>query len=86
MGKAEEEAGRKAGEARLTTMADLPKACTLVLNGPAPATEQDATFGMAYRAASPVPAEQGIEQVIGNAAADLPPADIPVPLARPTLQ
>lgn len=67
-------------------MADLPKACALVLNGPAPASEQDATFGMAYRAASPAPAEQGIEQVIGNAAADLPPADVPIPLPRPTLQ
>ncbi|MCY1250713.1 hypothetical protein D9M72_643750 [compost metagenome] len=84
--KPKKKPGEKPVKPRLTTMADLPKACALVLNGPAPASEEAATFGTAYRAAAPAPATEGIEQVIGAAAGDVPPTDIPVPLARPALQ
>ncbi|KSV69590.1 peptidase [Sinorhizobium sp. Sb3] len=84
--KPKKKPGEKPVKPRFTTMADLPKACALVLNGPAPASEEAATFGTAYRAAAPAPATEGIEQVIGAAAGDVPPTDIPVPLARPALQ
>ncbi|WP_085033775.1 penicillin-insensitive murein endopeptidase [Ensifer aridi] len=71
---------------KFATLADLPKACALVLNGPAPATEQEATFGTAYRAPAAIPAAAtSIEAVIG-AAAEEPLANVPVPSPRPGLQ
>ncbi|HXV30608.1 MAG TPA: penicillin-insensitive murein endopeptidase [Sinorhizobium sp.] len=73
---------------KFATLADLPKTCALVLNGPAPASEQQATFGTAYHAAvpaAPVPAATSIEAVIG-AAAEVLPANVPVPSPRPALQ
>ncbi|MCA1490182.1 penicillin-insensitive murein endopeptidase [Ensifer sp. NBAIM29] len=71
---------------KFTTLADLPKTCALVLNGPAPASELQATYGTAYRAVAAVPAAAtSIEAAIG-AAEEAPLANIPVPLPRPALQ
>ncbi|WEX77546.1 penicillin-insensitive murein endopeptidase [Sinorhizobium numidicum] len=71
---------------KFAMLADLPKACTLVLNGPPPASEQEATYGTAYRSVAAVPAAAvSVEAIIG-AAADTPLEKIPVPAPRPPLQ
>ncbi|WP_455874316.1 penicillin-insensitive murein endopeptidase [Rhizobium yanglingense] len=70
---------------KVMTLADLPKSCAVVLDGPALASVAAATFGSAYRAAAPAVANDSIEQVIG-ASGDVLPAVVPVPMARPTLQ
>ncbi|MDK1383861.1 Penicillin-insensitive murein endopeptidase [Ensifer psoraleae] len=78
---------------KFAKLSDLPKACALVLDGPPPASEQEATYGTAYRAAAAAPAPAAavpaaatsIEAVIGAAAA-APLENIPVPLPRPALQ
>jgi penicillin-insensitive murein endopeptidase len=73
---------------RLATLSDLPKACAVVLAGPAPASEQDVTYGgggssLAYSAKEP--ADDGIAAVIAADGAQ-PSFAVPVPLPRPSLQ
>lgn len=70
---------------KYATLSELPKACALVLNGPAPASELQATYGTAYRAAAAAPAAAtSIEAIIGSAE-EAPLANIPVPSPRPAL-
>ena len=71
---------------KFATLADLPKACALVLNGPAPASEQEATYGTAYRAPAAIPAAATSIEAVISAAGEGLPANIPVPLPRPGLQ
>ncbi|MCA1442518.1 penicillin-insensitive murein endopeptidase [Ensifer sp. IC4062] len=84
--KPKKKPGEKPPKPKFAKLADLPKACAMVLGGPAPTSEQEATYGTAYRAATAVPAAAtSIEAVIGAAAA-APLENIPVPLPRPALQ
>ncbi|MEY9533732.1 penicillin-insensitive murein endopeptidase [Sinorhizobium fredii] len=84
--KPKKKPGEKPPKPKFATLADLPKACAVVLNGPAPASEQQATYGAAYRAPAAIPAAAtSIESVIG-AAAEAPLANVPVPMPRPALQ
>ncbi|MQW89237.1 penicillin-insensitive murein endopeptidase [Sinorhizobium saheli] len=75
---------KKPVKPKFATLADLPKACAVVLNGPA-ASEQQATYGTAYTQPAAIPAAAtSVEAVIG--AAETPLADVPVPSPRPALQ
>ena len=69
---------------RYTMLSDLPKACALVLNGPATPSEAAATFGTGV-AASAFTAETDAVALPVQTGDDLP-ADVPIPLARPVGQ
>ncbi len=78
--------GVKPPKPKFATLSDLPKACALVLNGPAPASEQEATYGTAFRAPAAIPAAATSIEAVIDAAGEAPLANIPVPLPRPGLQ
>ncbi|RVQ15708.1 penicillin-insensitive murein endopeptidase, partial [Sinorhizobium meliloti] len=78
--------GAKPPKPKFAKLADLPKACALVLNGPAPASEQEATYGTAYRAPAAIPAAATSIEAVIEAAGEAPLANIPVPSPRPGLQ
>ncbi|MGX5667583.1 penicillin-insensitive murein endopeptidase [Rhizobium daejeonense] len=69
-------------------LADLPKACSVVLKSPAADSEWAATYSpngaapVSALASPPQPAAAG--SAIAAQMPDVPPADVPVPLPRPT--
>ena len=69
---------------RQTSLSDLPKACAVVLAGPAPASELEATYGGAGNALAFAghSGEDGAAAAIVGAAGE-PAGVIPVPLPRP---
>lgn len=71
---------------KFATLADLPKACALVLNGPAPASEQAVTYGAAYGAPAAIPAAATSIEAVIDAASEAPLAAVPIPSPRPALQ
>lgn len=82
MGAAEKDPNAKPVKPRQVMVSDLPAACAAVAAAPSANTE-----GFAAQAYSPAQAvrQQGVEQIIQNAPAIQPPADIPLPTQRPTL-
>ena len=73
---------------RYVKLSDVPKACAVVLAGPAPSSEQAVTYGggAAMAFAAPPAADDGIAAVIAADGGAEPAGVVPVPLPRPSLQ
>ena len=70
---------------RYTRLSDLPKACALVLNAPSVRSEAAATMGKARAAPVAAAMDASPEPVSAYAPeAPVPPASVPLPLARPS--
>lgn len=69
-------------------LSDLPKACAVVLAGPAPSSEMEVTYGggTATAFAAQPAADDGISALIAADGSTEPVGAVPVPLPRPSLQ
>ncbi len=73
--------GAKPVKPREVMVSDLPKACQAVLDAPSVASARAATFG-GKAAAGAAPASP-VQPVSGMSSGNTPPADLPLPAAKP---